>query len=508
MPEESRILWERAISDSIMGRGETGPEAEANRFIQIQPFARTEVMTNTRTSINRINLDAVAITRPPWSRDRLPVQTMQALMPIPVVTPIPVDWFILLPYPNENTAYVAPSEASLLDFSLTLRRSALPDRGLAITGGSAFFSISTYAPHSMESISLLRKDWNVALKQNNLGDREWSYRPEQRRGLSVSLELPPGVAASAPLIFTSPIAGVATITVELTESGALMWKAALEQGVGSTIAGIFRVSSSSLGISGVAMRLDRRSLDTTVGKLLAGRGTADIRYIDPQQTIQGKLIVVTNDLVEQMTVAMRPSQGQAPTSQTFGPEGGQIEVSVSTQDVASVAIDWSAQVAFTPLGWPPVPTSGRLTSANIWTDMVKPDSWIANYTLMAIPVDDRGQAKTTDAAGATPLTQGVLNFTAPYVANGLLNSSFQAEYFRPINIALPRFPGQPFGNLVLSIFATRNGVGGTRSRKLTPDELNIVVLIYPDARVEIQTSLDALAELSSASELLRLMEFL
>jgi hypothetical protein len=331
MSEASRILWERAISDSIMSRATStssrspGPsptarQSEAGRIIQIQPFVRAEAMTNVRTSINQINLDAVAITRPSWSRDRVPVQTMTPIQA--AVKALVVDGFVILPYPHENIAYVAPSEVSLLNFSLNLRRSVLPDRGLAITGGSASFSISTYAPNDMESIALLRRNWNVVLKQSNLGDRDWSYRPEQRRGLLVSLELPLGVAASEPLIFTSPIAGVATIAVELTESGALTWKAALEQGAGSTVAGIFHVSSSSLGVDGVTMKLDRRSLDTALGKLLAGRGAADIRYIDPQQTVQGRLIVVTNDLVERMTVALRPNQGLAPTGQTFGPEGG------------------------------------------------------------------------------------------------------------------------------------------------------------------------------------------
>lgn len=81
----------------------------------------------------------------------------------------------------------------------------------------------------------------------------------------------------------------------------------------------------------------------------------DLRYIDPQQTVPGRVVVVTNDLVEQMTVALRPDQGQAPTSQTFGREGGQVEVFVITQDVASVEIDWSAQVAFTPTGWSSIP---------------------------------------------------------------------------------------------------------------------------------------------------------
>jgi hypothetical protein len=517
MAETSRVVWERAISESIMlqdtntknlhpGPAQTAPRAEADRVIKGQLVARAAPMTTIRTSSNQINPDTAAINRPSWSRDRLPVLELTPIQM--VVEPIIVDQFVIQPYPNVDIVYVAPSEVSLLNFSLFLRRSVLPDRSLAITGGSASFSISVYASDNMESISLLRVNWDAALKQNNLGERNWSYQPEKRQGLSVSLELPLGIAASEPLILTSPIAGACNITVELTESGALAWKTALEQGAGSTIAGVFRVSSSSLAVDGVAMRLDRRSLDTTVGKLLAGRGAADIRYMDPQQTVQGKLIIVTNDFIERLTVALRPNQGLAPTSQTFGPEGGQVEASVSTQDVASVAIDWFAQVAFTSLGWPPIQASGRLTSANGWTDMIKPDSWIVNYLLMVIPVDDHGQAQAADVAGTTMQLQGVLNFTAPYVANGLLNSSFQAEYFRPINIALPRYPGQPFGDVVLTIFATRNSVGGMQSRKLKTDEVSLVVLIYPDARVEIRTGLDALAELSSASEVLGLMESL
>ena len=98
--------------------------------------------------------------------------------------------------------------------------------------------------------------------------------------------------------------------------------------------------------------------------------------------------------------------------------------------------------------------------------MIKPDSWIVNYLLMAIPVNAQGQAQPADPSLTTPPIQGVLNFTAPYVANGLLNSAFQAAYLRPINIALPRYPGQPFGEVVLTIFATRDGVGGMKSRKL------------------------------------------
>jgi hypothetical protein len=480
----------------------TRPETERTA---LAGATRAATAINARSSANTLNLDAATVTRPAWTRDRIPIRTMP---PIESAAAVRVDRFVIQPHPREGIVYVAPLEASLLNFSLTVRRSVLPDRGVAITGGSASFTISTYATEPLTSIARRRNDWNAALTRNAMGDREWSFRAQPRGGLSISLELPDGVAAAAPLIATSPLAGVATVSVELTESGTLMWKSALEQGAGASIAGILHISSSSLAADGIVMRVDRRSLDTPLGTLLAGRGAADIRTVDPQQTVVGKLIVVTNDLVQKITVGLRPNAGLAPATDTFGSEGGVLEVPVSTADVDSVAIDWTTQVTFAPLGWPPVPASGRLSSSNTWTDMIKPDSWIATYTLMVIPVDDRGHAQPLDAAAGTTQLQGVLNFTAPYVSNGLLNSSFEAEYLRPFNMALPRYPGQPFGDVVLTVFATRNGVGGMKSRKLQADEVNAVVLVYPDGRVDIRTGLDALPESSSAAGVLRMMESL
>lgn len=517
MPETYTTTWERAISDSITRQGtsasngdarpaQTAPHAEADRAISSTFAARATPLATVLKSTNRIELSTVASERPNWSKDRLPILELAPVQA--VAKPITVDKYTILPYVDERIAYVAPSEVSLQSFSLVLRRTVMSDGSIRITGGSASFSITTYASNGLEIMAKNRSNWTMALKQNNLGERDWVYLPEKRQGLSVWLELPPGVAASEPLILTSPIASVCNISVELTENGALTWKAALEQAAGSTIAGIVHVSSNSVGVQNVAFRLDRRSLDTTLGILFAGRSAADIRYIDPQQTVPGKVVVVTNDLVQQMVVSLRPSQGQAPANQTFGREGGVVEVNVTTQDVASVTINWSTQATFTPMGWPSIPASGVLNSGNGWTDMIKPDSWLVNYLLMAIPVNSQGQAEPADSAVTTPPIQGVLNFTAPYVANGLLNSTFLTGYLRPINVALPRYPGQPFGDVVLTIFSTRNGVGGMKSRKLSADDLNIVVLVYPDAHVEIRTGSDALAERSAASEVLGVMESL
>jgi len=303
-----------------------------------------------------------------------------------------------------------------------------------------------------------------------------------------------------PRVVTSPDAGTATFIVELTEHGALTWKAALEQGAASSLAGVCRATVSYLRSDGVRMNVERQSVETPLGTLLAGRGPTDIRVIDPQQAVQATLLVVGHGLMETATVALRPNQGQAPANQVFGPAGGQVEVTVTTQDVNGVVVDWSTQVAFRSTGWPPVPASGRLSAANGWTELIKPDSWVTPYTLMAILVDERGRATPFSEAGQNYHVQGVLTFTAPYVGGGILVSAFAVENQLPVTTALPRYPGQPFGDLVLNMFTTRNNLGGTATRKLAADELAIVVLVYPDAHLEIRTGRDALGELSLASE--------
>jgi hypothetical protein len=61
------------------------------------------------------------------------------------------------------------------------------------------------------------------------------------------------------------------------------------------------------------------------------------------------------------------------------------------------------------------------------------------------------------------------------------------------NIALPLYPGQPLGDAVLTVFATQNGKGVMKSRKLGSDDLSVVALIYPNANIEIRTGADALS---------------
>lgn len=403
--------------------------------------------------------------------------------------------------------WLAPDALTLTDFTLTVRREVRPDGAIAISGGSALVSVSVYfgagGPHTFAG----NRNWHTAVldavrdSRSPFGDiggaPTHAVQPATLSGLTVDLRLPAGVASAPPSVTVSPLAGAATIAVELTEAGTLAWQSALKEGGGHTIPGTVHASASvpTVNSANPFGDIDIRRLDTPLGTLLAARGAADIHEIDPQQTLSATVVVVGSQLVTSSTIALRPSGGQAPTSAVFGPQGGRTDVTVVTQHPEDSAVDWRAEVAFTPTRWPTVPASGRLDGASGWITIVKPESWCVGYMLAVVPVDAAGRPVPA-ASRAGDRVQGVLNFTAPYVETGLLSTAFEAEYSRPTSFVLPRYPDRPFGDLVLSVFATCGGRTGQASRRLGADDVVVTALVHPDGRVELHTASDSLPEAS------------
>jgi hypothetical protein len=438
----------------------------------------------------------------PWwtPRDEIPVR---ALMPIidEVPTVVVDPWIdrgpqlVVCPDSTADILWFTPTSLTLTDFALTVRREVRPDGGIATTGGSAVLSVTVYAEQHAREVAEDRWQWVELLPTAEAGAAAFAVLPAPLHGLAVDLELPAGVAAAPPLITVSPLAGSATIAVELTANGVLAWRSALEQGAGRTIPGVVRASASlpTVDPDNWFPGVEVHPLDTPIGTLLAARGIADIRQVDPQQTVSPTVVVVGSQLVTTSTVTLRPAGGQAPTSAVFGPGGGRVNVTVVTQHPETTAVEWRADVAFQPPRWPTIPASGRLDTDSGWITMIKPESWCVGYVLAIIPVDAAG-GPVPAATRKGDRVQGVLNFTAPYVDGGLLSTAFEAEYGRPTSLVLPRYPDEPFGELVLTVFATCDGVLGQASRRLGPDDVVVTALAHPDGRVELHTSTDALPE--------------
>ena len=446
--------------------------------------------------------DAAAADEDERASERFPEATKfdavgmkEAVLFRPIIRRIPIQ-----------RCFFALAVPRLLSFSLTAQGTVQPDRSVKISGGTAILTVGVYSQDDVQGVEKHRQEWTSAIATSGLGSRIWKFQPQSLRNLRPALELPDGHASQPADISTDTNAGTATFVIQLSETGVIAWKNALEQRNGSAIAGICRVTVSYYGRLANRVDVKEQQLSVPLGALLAACGPDDVRTINPQQTVEAMLVVVGHDLVQNVSLNMRPNVGQAPAVQSFGREGGQVKVSIATQDVNSVEVNWDAQVTFRTSSWPVIPAAGKLSNATGWTDMLKPDSWIANYTIMAIVVDDAGNPVPINIAGIDYHAVGTLTFTAPYVPNtGVLVSSFDAGNQLPVSVALPRFPGQPFGDLLLNMFATRNGLASTQTRRLSATELGVVILIRPNAAIEIRTSADALPELSTESNMLGLL---
>lgn len=212
--------------------------------------------------------------------------------------------------PDSSTAilWFRPTRLALTDFALTVRREARPDGSVAITGGSAVFSLSVYAGEPARVVHE-RWEWLEVVALPEAGVLDYAILPATQYGLTTSLELPAGVASAPPIITVSPLGGAATIAVELTESAVLTWRSAIEHGAGNSIPGTVRASTSVPTVDPATFfpGSETHTLDTPLGTLLAGRGPADIHQIDPQQTVAATVVVIGSQLVGATTVALRPS---------------------------------------------------------------------------------------------------------------------------------------------------------------------------------------------------------
>lgn len=437
---------------------------------------------------------------------RLSVDSDVVLRPRPAPIPIVVRPIPILP---QQRAFFALATPNLLDLSLTVQATVQPDRSIRITGGTAILTVGVYVQEQMATIERYQTEWAAALTQAGYGRAIWKFLPVNLRNVQVSLELPTGHAVSPPQTSTNPGAGTATCIIELSEVGVMAWKTALEQRNGGAIPGICHLTVSYYGQPMHKLGIREERLSAPLGSLLVQRGPDDIHVINPQQTVEAKLLAIGHDLVQSVALTLRPNVGQAPEAQVFDQNGGQVNLAITTQQVAQVEVDWNAQVTFKSTGWPVIPASGKLTSTNGWVEVIKPDSWIASYTFMAVLVDAQGNPVPLSTAGSNYHVNGVLTFTAPYIpVTNILVAPFDLSNQMPVSVALPRFPGQPFGELVLNMFATRDGQASTQTRKLTPTELSVVMIIRPNAQIEIRTANDALPELSFESEALGMIELL
>lgn len=442
----------------------------------------------------------------------IPTITVRPVPPPPRNQPVRSGDMLLWPDAPESRAYFALAQPRLVDLDLSVER----DADQRVTGGTLTLVVAIYPDEDAEALTQHHETWTRAIQAAGVSTRRpYRFLPISLSRLDAVLELPSGHVEEAPRASTNAQLGTATFLVELSSTGALSWRDALDRaGLLPGLCRLTQVFSSQGGGSGLGARQFEQSV--TLQSLAGHVGSENIRFVNREQSFNATLVIAGDAMIETSAVEMRTQSGTS-RSQVFDSDGGTLSLEASTPDLSNEKVTWSARIGFQASAWPAIRAGGELSATAGWAELLNPSSWTRQVSVTAILVDDSGRvvSGSAESSSSGDRITGSLDFNAGFLeGEGGLQTTFETSDQVTANVVLPRPPGTDSSSeLKLTLFALRAGRDNMLVRDVAADEQWILVKVYPDARIEVKsnqspdgefgadTSLrDALDELSVESE--------
>ncbi|MEW6637353.1 MAG: hypothetical protein AB1425_11155, partial [Actinomycetota bacterium] len=435
-----------------------------------------------------------------WLRDPdlvlgdLPVRPVK---PVPArIEPVPAGDVMLWPHPASARAFVSSAAPKLLDAAVTIERN--PET-LGISGGSATLTFG--ATPAVDQPGHRHEEWAERLTEAGHQPRAWRFLPMHIHALTAELELPVGHVQGEPRVSTNPDVGTATVLVDLTPQGAAAWHQALTAAPRRDVGGLIRLTPTFYVRSdGNQVEARQDPIAAPLGPMLRDSPENVIHTIDPEVSLEAVLVVDGHPTIETVTVDLRSSTGLTHT-EVFGENGGRVVLRLTSTELARERIDWTARVSFRSGAWPPVRDAGTLSSeTGGWSELVVPSSWIRHVSVTAMLVGEDGAVLPEENAAPQDRVTGSIDFTAAFLESSTgLHTSFETASQERVSILMPAPPGQPPGDLKLTVMALRDGRDALAVRALAPDEQWALVRVAPDARIQVTTNKTPAAEKSLES---------
>ncbi len=377
---------------------------------------------------------------------------------------------------------------------------------LQITGGTAILTVSFYTQESREILEKYRSIWTDALTQARYGTRLWKFLPVSLRNIQAVLNLDPPLLQSPVKAVVNSITGTATFVIELSALGTQVWKNLLEQRRASEIPGMGLFTVKYYAQSNERINIQQRLVAMSLGSLLTDVGPEIIQTINSAVSVEPKIVVQGNPIIDSVVVKWTTNTGSTALSKRFDTNGGLLSDTIETQDISHLEVNWNATVTFKTASWSTVPQVGKLTLSTSLVDIVKPSSWIRDYTLMTLMMASPTQISTDPTEFEDIGVEATLTFNAAYLQAPLTTTFNPAQTIT--TVPFPLVPGQVPTQVALIITTTlksENRILNSVTRSLQPDETLISANIFRDGHVEIFTPSDPLPEISLASEILDLL---
>jgi hypothetical protein len=456
----------------------------------------------TRPPLDRV-VDRV-VTRPPLDRVVVKpglerISRMQML--VPIATNIRA---VKIP---TRRAFFASTVPAFKSAKLTIQQ-AVQNGSIQITGGTAILTIGIYTQENVELLEQYRSIWTDALLQAGYGSRIWKFLPVSMRGLHAILEMDTALLSSRIKTNVNSNWGTVTFIIELSALGAQVWKAALERGQAYSIPGAVQCTTKYYAQYSDRIDIQQRVFSASLGSLLANCGTEIMEVLNPLIAVETKILVQGNSIVDRVDIDWIPNTQDAPLTRSFDTTGGLLAAPVNTRDVGRISVNWKAIVKFKTASWSAVPQAGTLSPNTSFVEIIKPSSWIREYTLITLLMENANQI-TTDSSQFNHLDiEATFTFSAPYLQNGVpLTTTFNPAQ-TITTVPFPLSPGQlptQVGLVITTKSKVNNQLLNSSVRVLQEGETLISAKIFKDGRVEIYTTADVMLEKSIESDVLSLV---
>ncbi|MEO3946565.1 hypothetical protein [Gorillibacterium sp. CAU 1737] len=403
--------------------------------------------------------------------------------------PLQVGDYYFWPTEDNHVMFVCRRIPQIHDFHLVLHKEVIGST-IKITGGSLSYVADIDVSDS--EIQLQQFTWRKGLEE--LGKIGSNFEPLDIEIEQHKLELPKET------IHTS-ISMLNFVEINLTESGALMWKEMLEKKHGEQLPGIHQVmitySNGYIDFMEEGQpkpRLplfDERNIfqfNLPASIYLGQFGPEVITITDPKIENETHVIVSGDPIVEHVIVTLIGSNGLS-MSQTFTSKGGKLSHKWTTDEMQTLEVNWEAVIKYSPKGWPEVKEVGKLSAReNKLITMIKPEAWIRKHYLTVLHIDDQGKPLPAVSTQSYQVYAEFI-FTASFIkGDGVMRSTYQMESQKTLEISFPKPPDELEGVLELRVAVFMNNKKNLKIIKLNEDEIMLTAQISPDATILVETN--------------------
>jgi hypothetical protein len=421
-----------------------------------------------------------------------------------LLEPLRAGGYLIWPEANKRHLYFLLEKPQTGDFSLTIQNEEINDT-IKTTRGNAVLKIGLYASNSVEQLENLLSSGNEALKPYS----KWKFVPLNLSGLKAEFSPTSNTEIHRAAATMSAETGMVIFLIDLKEAGAINWKSNIEQGLGYQLNGLISLEATFIVSDSKGLPQTRSwHLTETLGALLQGV-PKEVNIIQPQVSLNTRVIVSASPLLHLVTADVRPPTGYLPQSFSFDENGGDWSCRLTGVNLEDLQVELHKKVQFKATGWPVLSNKKSLNYANTeWTEIVDINSWLDKFSLSVVVVDRNNQIVKHDEDQIVC----TMSYSAGFLEEGkpiISIIAVKSGDFQEISFPLPQgsVPGQLKLNIIASLVVEgKKIVPKVITKNIASSASAIIVSIAQDDKpIEVVTNEDPVPESSIQQHMLDLM---